>query len=353
MSFGVSFLTGALQQQLDNWSADDERIGKLVEGLNDKLVTADDNATEKANKLTKVANILNASYGQNGIYQLAYQVDNNAIDFNDDVNDIADRVSKFEIPEEYISSIANPYDYLGQQTQAMYENDMSAYNALYSNVNVGNKTVEMLVPPRDFSKSYSGLQEAPTIGAEPLTSAMPDVTKSDIENNAYGKMAFLVQNQIPIADGMNPKLGKFALTELEYNFLRNDIKGADSAQDIYNSILIHAAEEFGGAKFLTDTPPEEVVAGIKNILALGDFETGYGQSDMSMAQGDTNVNAFLNQTNVYSNADALSNYQKNLPRVEIDFDALSDKEANEILSNVTQGTIIEFKTGGQTYFVEF
>ena len=68
---------------------------------------------------------------------------------------------------------------------------------------------------------------------------------------------------------------------------------------------------------------------------------------------DDNVNAFLNQTNVYTNEDALSNYQKNLPRVEIDFDTLSDKEANEILSNITQGTIIEFKTSGQTYFVEF
>lgn len=351
MSFGVSFLTGALQKQLDNWSADDERIGKVIEGLNDKLVTADDNATQKANKLEKVASILNASYGQKGIYQLAYQVDNNAIDFNDDVNDIAKYVSGFTLPEDYESKIANPYDYLGEQTQAMYDNDMAAYNSLYSNINTGNKTVEMLVPPRDFSKSYSQLQKAPTIGAEPLTSAMPNVTKSDIENNAYGKMAFLVQNQIPIAEGMNPKLGKFALTELEYNFLRNDVKGADSAQDIYNNILIHAAEEFGGAKFLTDTPSADVVAGIKNILALGDFETGYSQASTSMP--DSNVNAFLNNTNVYTNDDALSNYQKNLPRVSIDFDNMSDKEANEILSNVTQGTIIEFKTGGQTYFVEF
>ena len=69
MSFGVNFLTGALQRQLDNWSADDERIGKLIEGLNDKLVTADDNATAKVDKLNTVAGILNASYGQNGIYQ--------------------------------------------------------------------------------------------------------------------------------------------------------------------------------------------------------------------------------------------------------------------------------------------
>lgn len=353
MAFATSFLTGMLQRKLDNWGQEDAQIADRIQKIGEQLVTADDNATEKVNKLGKIAGIGNSKYGENFIYQLAYQVDNNAIDFNDDVDDIADRISKFDIPEDYKSSIANPYDYLGEQTQAMYDNDMAAYNALYSSINTGNKTVEMLVPPRDFSKSYSGLQEAPTIGAEPITSKMPDITKADIENNAYGKMAYLVQNQIPLSEGMNPQLGKLALTELEYNFLKNDIKGADSAQDIYNSILVHAAEEFAGAKFLTDTPPEQVVEGIKNILALGDFETGYGPSDMSMAQGDTNVNAFLNQTNVYSNVDALSNYQKNLPRVEIDFDTLSDKEANEILSNVTQGTIIEFKTGGQTYFVEF
>ena len=353
MAFTTSFLTGMLQRKLDNWGQEDAQIADRIQKIGEQLVTADDNATEKVSKLSKVAGIGNSKYGENFIYQLAYQVDNNAIDFNDDVDDIADRISKFDIPEDYKSSIANPYDYLGEQTQAMYDKDMSAYNALYSSVNTGNKTVEMLVPPRDFSKSYSGLQEAPTIGAEPITSKMPDITKADIENNAYGKMAYLVQNQIPLSEGMNPQLGKLALTELEYNFLKNDIKGADSAQDIYNSILVHAAEEFAGAKFLTDTPPEQVVEGIKNILALGDFEAGYGPADMSMAQGDTNVNSFLNQTNVYSNVDALSNYQKNLPRVEIDFDTLSDKEANEILSNVTQGTIIEFKTGGQTYFVEF
>ena len=351
MAFATSFLTGMLQRKLDNWGQEDAQIADRIQKIGEKLVTADDNATEKVSKLRKVAGIGNSKYGENFIYQLNYQVDNNAIDFNDDVDDIADRISKFDIPEDYKSTIANPYDYLGEQTQAMYDKDMAAYNALYSSLNTGNKTVEMLVPPRDFSKSYSGLQEAPTIGAEPITSKMPGVTKSDIENNAYGKMAYLVQNQIPLSEGMNPQLGELALTELEYNFLRNDIKGADSALDIYNSIVVHAAKEYAGAKFLTDTPPEDVMKGIDNILKLGDFETGYSQPSASMP--DDNVNAFLNQTNVYTNEDALSNYQKNLPRVEIDFDTLSDKEANEILSNITQGTIIEFKTSGQTYFVEF
>ena len=353
MAFLTSFMTGGLQRQLDRWGEEDASIAAKIEKIGEALVKADDNANQKVEKLQNVAGILNSKYGKNGIYQLAFNVDNNSIDFNQDVNDIAKLVSGYELPENYLQEIADPYSYLGQATQSMYEKDTSAYNNLYSALNTGNKTVDLLVPKRNYGDYFTGLSEAPTIGAEPITSAYPGVTKSDLQNNAYGKLAFLVQNKIPLADAMNPKYGKFALDELEMGFIKNEVKDAESAQDIYNNILIHAAEEFAGTKFLTDTKPEDIVAGINQILDLGNFNKAYTPTDTSISQGDVNVNSFLNQSNVYSSSDSLSNYQKNLPRVSVDFDALSDAEANEILSNITEGTIIEFKTGGQTYFVEF
>ena len=352
MSFLTSFLTGGIQRQLDRWGEQDAAIAERISKLGDAIVTADDNASQKVDKLSKVAGVLNSKYGKNGIYQLAYQVDNNAIDFNDDVDDIAERVSKFEIPEDYIKSIANPYDYLGEQTQSMYSKDMQAYNTLASNLSMGDKTSQLLIPKRDYTTSYAGLQEAPTIGAKPITSAMPGISKSDIENNAYSKLAFLVQNRIPLADAMNPKYEKFALDELEMNFIKNEIKDADSAQDILNNILIHASEEYAGAKFLTEEKPEDILKGINEILALGDFDKAYTTQDNLAMEQDIEFQNFINQGNVYSNFDALSNYQKNLPRVFVDMDTLSNEEANKILDNIEEGTIIEFKKNGQNFFVE-
>lgn len=351
MAFATSFLTGMLQRKLDNWGQEDAQIADRIQKIGEQLVTADDNATEKVSKLGKVAGVLNSKYGQNGIYQLAYQVDNNAIDFNDDVDDIADRVAQFQIPEDYKSSISNPYDYLGEQTQAMYDNDMAAYNSLYSNVNVGNKTAEMLVPKRDYKASYAGLEEAPTIGAEPITSAYPGKTEADFKNNAYSKMAFLAKNNIPISQAMNPELGDFALNKFEFDFLDKELKG-NTSQEILNDILIHASEEYAGAKVLTKTEPAEILKGIEKILALGNFDDTYTSSEISTIQGDVDFNKFIQQDNVYTNVDALSNYQKNLPRVFVDMDALSNEEANEILNNIEEGTIIEFKKNGQNYFVE-
>lgn len=356
MAFMTSFLTGALQRKLDNWGQEDAQIADRIQKIGEQLVTADDNATEKVNKLGKVAGVLNSKYGQNGIYQLAYQVDNNAIDFNDDVDDIADRVAEFQIPEDYKASISNPYDYLGEQTQAMYDNDMAAYNALYSNVNVGNKTAEMLVPKKDYKASYAGLEEAPTIGAEPITSAYPGMEKKDYVNTAYNKLAFLVKNNIPISEANNPEVvpEQFRLDEMEMNLIKGDTAQADGPQEILEKILVEAATDKAKVDFLGDTPRDEIIQNITNILGIPNEQVTYSQSSVSQMQQDPNVTALINQGfNVAGNVNALSDYQKNLPKLNLNFDIMSDNEVNEALSGLQDGTLIEFISNGQTYFVEY
>ena len=356
MAFTTSFLTGMLQRKLDNWGQEDAAIAERIQKIGEQLVSADDNATEKVQKLNKVAGVLNSKYGKKGIYQLAYQVDNNAIDFNDDIDDIANRVSEFQIPEEYESSIANPYDYLGKQTQTMYDNDMAAYNSLYSNVNVGNKTAEMLVPKRDYKSSYAGLEEAPTIGAEPITSAYPGMEKKDYVNTAYNKLAYLVKNNVPISEANNPEVvpEPFRLDEMEMNLIKGDTAQADGPEEILQKILIEAATDKAKVDFLGDTPRDEIIQNITNILGIPNEQEIYNQSYVSQMQQDANVNALMNRGyNVAVNSSALSDYQKNLPKVSMDFDTLTNEEVAEMLSGVEEGTIIEFKSNGQTYYVEY
>lgn len=360
MAFGTSFLTGMLQRQLDNWGQEDAAIATKIKTLGDKLVTADDNATQKVNKLQKVAGIMNSKYGKNGIYQLAYQVDNNSIDFNDDVDDIAKRVSEFQIPEDYIKSIANPYDYLGEASQSIYENDMSAINNLYTSLNTGNKTAELLIPSRDYTKSFNTLSDAPTIGAEPITSPLPGLDKSDYVSNAYNKLAYLVQNQIPIEDAMNSQLGEFALNEMEYNLIKGDNAQADSAEDILNNILQFAAKDYASVQFLEGEPRENIITGINQILGTTnssrDNTNIYSNIDTSQMGQDTNVQSIVDLGyNVIGNVESLSDYQNNLPKVKLNMDTMSNQEVVDVLTSIEEGTktMIEFISNGQTYFVEY
>ena len=53
------------------------------------------------------------------------------------------------------------------------------------------------------------------------------------------------------------------------------------------------------------------------------------------------------------NVNALSDYQKNLPKLNLNFDVMSDNEVNEALSGLQDGTLIEFISNGQTYYVEY
>jgi len=355
MSFLTSFLTGGIQRQLDRWGEQDAAIAEKISKLGDAIVTADDNASQKVDKLSKVAGVLNSKYGKNGIYQLAYQVDNNAIDFNDDVDDIAERVSKFEIPEDYIKSIANPYDYLGEQTQSMYSKDMQAYNTLASNLSMGDKTSQLLIPKRDYTTSYAGLQEAPTIGAEPITSAMPDISKSDIESNAYGKLAYLVQNDIPLSEAGNKEaLGKFALDPLEMDLIKGDVSQTESAEEILQKIMFSAAEDQASIEVLRGTPRNQILEKISNTLGIVSEPVTFSSTDTSKITQDPNVSALMQDGyNVIANTNALSDSQKNLPRLNLDFDRMNENEIMDLLSSLQEGTLIEFISNGQTYFVEY
>ena len=355
MGFLTSFMTGGIQRQLDRWGEEDAAIADRIKKLGEKLVTADDNATQKVDKLGKVAGILNSKYGKNGIYQLSYQVDNNAIDFNDDVDDIAERVSKFQVPEDYIKNIANPYDYLGEQSQSMYNKDMEAYNAFASNLSMGDKTSNLLIPKRDFKQPITALGEAPTIGAEPITSAMPDVDKSDIESNAYGKLAYLVNNNIPLSEAGNKEaLGNFALDPLEMNLIKGDVAETESAEEILQKIMFGAAEDQASIEVLRGNPREEILEKISNTLGIIPEPVTFSATDTSQITQDPNVSALMQDGyNVIANTNALSDSQKNLPRLNLDFDRMDENEIMYLLGSLKEGTLIEFISNGQTYFVEY
>jgi hypothetical protein len=57
--------------------------------------------------------------------------------------------------------------------------------------------------------------------------------------------------------------------------------------------------------------------------------------------------------NVIANTNALSDSQKNLPRLNLDFDRMNENEIMDLLSSLQEGTLIEFISNGQTYFVEY
>jgi len=359
MSFGVNFITGALQRQLDNWSAEDAAIGAKIEKIGEKLVEVDDNATDKINKLQTVAGLLQSKYGVDGIYQLSYAVDKNAIDFSKDANFIADQFEEFDIPDSYIENIANPYQYLGQATQNMYEADTNAYNQLYTNLNAGNKTIDMLVPKRDFTKSYDFLNQTPSLDADPPVSQFPGKDKSDFQNTAYQKLAYLTQFNIPLSEAGNvEKLGEYALNAMEMNLIKGDTAQADSAEDILQGILINAATDDASIEFLLNRPREEILERIENLFGITGPDTTatskITESDIELSQRDSTVGSLIKSGyNVIANENALSNYQQGLPRVNLNFDTMSNNEVSSILSSVEQGTIIQFISNGQTYFVEF
>ena len=77
-------------------------------------------------------------------------------------------------------------------------------------------------------------------------------------------------------------------------------------------------------------------------------------NQVASLNNDPVVNSLINgiNSNVIVNENALSNYQKNLPRTTINFDTMSNEEANDILNSVTDTTILEFVSRGITYYVE-
>ena len=361
MSFGVNFLTGALQRQLDNWSADDERIGKLIEGLNDKLVTAEDNATQKGDKLETVAGILNASYGQNGIYQLNYAVDNNAIDFSKDANFIAEQVSKYPIDspmlQEYIKTIGNPYEYLGEYSQNLYDKEFEAYSSLISNANLGNRTSELLVPEKDIKSKFTSLQESPTISAQPITSMYPMVDKDDLANNAYRKLAYLVEKGITLQQGTSTEVPEpYRLNDLDIQFITNETGQAESIEDILNEIYIAAATDKARLMYLEGSDRNEITQKLTEILPQLDATESdpITANQVASLNNDPAINSLINgtNTNVMVNENTLSNYQKNLPRVTVNLDTMSDEEASNTLENIQGTTLVEFISKGITYYVE-
>ncbi len=361
MSFGVSFLTGALQKQLDNWSADDERIGKVIEGLNDKLVTADDNATQKVDKLGNVAGILNAAYGKNGIYQLAYHVDNNSIDFNQDAKDIAKDISQYTVDspmlQDYIQKVGNPYEYLGEYSQNLYDNSIAVYANLSTNANLGKAQQELLIPEKNVKNQFVSLQDAPTIGAEPITSMYPMNDKKDYQNNAYNKLAYLIEKGVSLQQGTSTDVPEaYRLTDLDVQFITNETGQAESIDDIVNDMFIAAATDKARLMYLNGSDKNTIMEKITEILPQLDTiePEPVSANQVASLNNDPVVNSLINgiNSNVIVNENALSNYQKNLPRTTINFDTMSNEEANDILNSVTDTTILEFVSRGITYYVE-
>lgn len=357
MAFLTSFLTGGLQRQLDRWGEQDAAIAEKIGKLGEALVKADDNANEKVKKLENIAGILNSKYGKKGIYQLAFNVEGNAIDFNDDVDDIAKKISEYELPEDYLKKIADPYSYLGEASQAMYDKDTQAYKSLLTSLNVPNKTGELFlnVPDRSYGEYYSDLATKPTLGVEPYTSPYPGLDKSDIEKSAYGKLAFLVNADIPLSEANNKEmLGDNALNDLQMNMIKKEIAEANSAEDILDRIMEKAAEDEASILALMNTPRPIIIERIKKTMGLENEPVVFSDSEIQQMSKNPAIKDLTDAGyGVMTNTSALSDYQKNLPRISLDFDNMDNNQINEILSQIQEGTLIEFIQNGQTYFIEY
>jgi len=357
MAFLTSLLTGGLQRQLERWGEEDAAIGERISKLGEALVTADDNANQKNKKLENVAGILNSKYGKKGIYQLAFNVENNAIDFNDDANDIAELVSQYQLPEDYLKQIADPYSYLGEASQEMYDKDTQAYKSLLTSLNVPNKTGELFlnIPKRSYGEYYSDLETKPTLGVDPYTSPYPGMDKSDIEKSAYGKVAFLVQNGIPLSEANNKEyLGDNALNDLQMNMIKKEVSEANSAEDILDRIMEKAAEDEASILALMNTPRPIIIERIKKTMGLENEQAVFSESEIQQMSKNPAISSLTDAGyGVMTNTSALSDYQKNLPRISLDFDNMDDNQINQILSQMQEGTLIEFIQNGQTYFIEY
>lgn len=357
MAFLTSFMTGGLQRQLDRWGEQDAAIGERIGKIGEALVKADDNANEKSKKLETIAGILNSKYGKKGIYQLAFNVEGNAIDFNDDVDEIAKRVSEFELPEDYLKQIADPYSYLGEASQSMYDKDTQAYKTLLTSLNVPNKTGELFlsIPKRSYGDYYTELSGKPTLGAEPYTSPYPGMDKADIEKSAYGKLAFLVNNDIPLSEANNKEmLGEFALNDLQMNMIKKDVSEANTAEDILDRIMEKAAEDEASILALMNTPRDIIIKRISKTIGLENEPVVFSDSEIQQISKNPAIKDLTDSGyGVMTNTSALSDYQKNLPRVSLDFDNMDNNQISEILSQMQEGTLIEFIQNGQTYFIEY
>jgi hypothetical protein len=154
------------------------------------------------------------------------------------------------------------------------------------------------------------------------------------------------------------KLGEYALNPMEMNLIKGDTAQADSAEDILQGILINAATDDASIEFLLNRPREEILERIENLFGITGPDTTatskITESDIELSQRDSTVGSIIKSGyNVIANENALSNYQQGLPRVNLNFDTMSNNEVDSILSSVEQGTIIQFISNGQTYFVEF
>jgi hypothetical protein len=363
MAFATSFLTGALTRKLENWGQEDEAIAERIKGIGEQLVTAEDNASQKVDKLDKVARIMYKKNGDKGIQQVAYNVDGNFIDLSKDVDEIVESLRFDEPDPEWLKTIGNPTEYLGQLTQDMYEKDTSMYNNLYNSLNTGDKTAKMLVPERNYTNLFSDIGTVPSMGKEPIaTSALgEDISKIEeiTQDTGIAKVSMALANNTALT--IPEILASDLLNPLEQELFKDKIK-YQSAEDLAMEVAMNMAADTAIAEMLKTKDPKVIYTQIKNAFGmqseeqlLQSYETKVrSQEELNLIEANPIAQTFLaGGVDIVASYDYLSDDQKSKGVIELDSDVVTDD--NEIIRIVEQavneGKILKVLGKGYDFFV--
>lgn len=363
MAFATSFLTGMLQRKLDNWGQEDAQIADRIQKIGEQLVTAEDNAAQKVAKLDKVARIMYKKNGDKGIQQVAYNVDGNFIDLSKDVDEIVESLRFDEPDPQWLRNVGNPTEYLGQLTQDMYEKDIAMYTNLYDSLNTGNKTVQALVPQRDYTNLFSDIGTVPSMGKEPITTSAlgEDITKVEqiSQDAGMAKVSMALANNSSLT--IPEILASDLLNPLQKELFKDKIK-YQSAEDLAMEVAMNMAADTAIAEMLKTKDPNVIYKNIKDAFGmqsqdelLQSYETKVrSQQELDLIAENPIAQSFLaGGVDIVPSYDYLSDDEKAKGVIELDSDAITDD--NEIIKIVEQavkeGKILKVLGKGYEFFV--